>query len=928
SAGRGLLTGNFGIEGILNEFHGGPSAGRELSSLEKNNIINYERQKQQVKLYEKQAKADKKKEKSSQDENNKSSEEDSNVYEIRANFNNKINLESPRVAAMTPVPVPVGAVRYSNGQHLSELQGLFDKIFGKRASNKLYSSMVPVPQVLLQLLSGDITLEQLLNRVPAIETAFAKAEKRTADALYDRNNPDKNLFLKYLEEELAAAGITEERAEKLLQTSKDYFAGQQLNISEEKIKKDPRGVLKETSKIVKENSANHEAYYLRAKAKAELKIYKSAIKDLDRAIAIEVANHKYYFERAWLKRFTEDYQGAKEDFDKAIELNKTADYLYNRAVIKQYFLKDYQGAIEDYQEALNLKPGTELYQLSMEEAQEALAEEQEKPARRKAKGKAPANISPEIIAKQKANKYFKKYKKTRDQGKVQEAYDNINEAIKYDPNNVEYRYDRAILEYYNFEKQSEAMADMQKAAELDPTNTRYKAVLNRWTEELEQETTKKDKTTQQKQINFVDGVKEQVFGKEKSNKLHAFILPLPKVLRQVLVGEITLEQLFNRTPAIKKAFENAEARTKQTLAEQNTSEAKGLFLSYLEEELAYANIAPEKATKLLQTATDYLKEKQQDSSISENTEKTTAPVDYKAPEKEVKVYDNMSVEDIIREDPKGLLKELSQVIKNDPNDDLAYYLRAKTKMELKIYKSAIKDLDRAIALNKAEHKYFYLRAWLKRLTSDYQGAKEDFDSAIELYKNADYLYNRGVIKAYYLKDYQGAVKDYQEALNLKPAHQLYQLSLEEAQEYLEEEAPAKPTTTTENNLLNKIGGIFMPIIMTKIVYPKAPKFTEKWSSFETMLPIDIAKELNKIDRKNLLVKDKYGKLPIEYALKNRNLVGYVKANDAFNYVYLYSNQVGLEANTIINEQTGATLAMIVLQQEDTTSPFGFIAAKV
>ncbi|MBQ4493766.1 MAG: MFS transporter, partial [Elusimicrobiaceae bacterium] len=38
SAGRGLLAGSFGITGILNEYHGGPSAGRELSSLEKENI--------------------------------------------------------------------------------------------------------------------------------------------------------------------------------------------------------------------------------------------------------------------------------------------------------------------------------------------------------------------------------------------------------------------------------------------------------------------------------------------------------------------------------------------------------------------------------------------------------------------------------------------------------------------------------------------------------------------------------------------------------------------------------------------------------------------------------------------------------------------------------------------------------------------------
>ncbi len=96
-------------------------------------------------------------------------------------------------------------------------------------------------------------------------------------------------------------------------------------------------------------------------------------------------------------------------------------------------------------------------------------------------GKAPANVSPEVVAHQKATKHFKAYKKAYREGKVQEAYDNINEAIRYDDKNAIYYYERAMMEYYNFENYTAAMEDMGKACKLNPKNNRYKHILeDRW----------------------------------------------------------------------------------------------------------------------------------------------------------------------------------------------------------------------------------------------------------------------------------------------------------------------------------------------------------------------------------------------------------------------------------------------------------------
>ncbi|MBR4508321.1 MAG: hypothetical protein IKP23_02460, partial [Elusimicrobiaceae bacterium] len=100
--------------------------------------------------------------------------------------------------------------------------------------------------------------------------------------------------------------------------------------------------------------------------------------------------------------------------------------------------------------------------------------------------KAPANIKPEVVARQKAKKHFKKYRKAYREHNIEEAYNNINEAIKYDPENAAYYHERAMLEYYNFENYMAGMEDMKMAHKLDPKNSRYGYILEeRWGKELE-----------------------------------------------------------------------------------------------------------------------------------------------------------------------------------------------------------------------------------------------------------------------------------------------------------------------------------------------------------------------------------------------------------------------------------------------------------
>ena len=246
---------------------------------------------------------------------------------------------------------------------------------------------------------------------------------------------------------------------------------------------------------------------------------------------------------------------AYNNINEAIKYDpENAAYYHERAMLEYYNFENYMAGMEDMRMAHKLNPGNSRYGYILEErwgkeleAREAKAKQEAKLAEEQKnvesqdnsksysqkvydklveEGKISADVKPEAVGKQLANKNFKKYKRARSENKIQEAYEYINEAIKYDPENAAYYHERAIIEYYNFENHMAGMEDMRMAHKLNPGNSRYGYILEeRWGKELAaKETTKVPAKTEAKKPEIAKTEAEQTEVQQIAKQVKSDIL--------------------------------------------------------------------------------------------------------------------------------------------------------------------------------------------------------------------------------------------------------------------------------------------------------------------------------------------------------------------------------------------------------------------
>jgi tetratricopeptide (TPR) repeat protein len=99
-------------------------------------------------------------------------------------------------------------------------------------------------------------------------------------------------------------------------------------------------------------------------------------------------------------------------------------------------------------------------------------------------------------------------------------------------------------------------------------------------------------------------------------------------------------------------------------------------------------------------------------------------------------------------------------------NEIAYALRALTKLQLKDYRSALADCEMAMKTDPKYSYAYYVSGLAKKNLSDLKGAINDFSRTIELApKNNWAYYDRGLVKQS-LKDYKGAIDDYSRAIEI------------------------------------------------------------------------------------------------------------------------------------------------------------------
>ncbi|WP_210486779.1 tetratricopeptide repeat protein [Rufibacter aurantiacus] len=116
------------------------------------------------------------------------------------------------------------------------------------------------------------------------------------------------------------------------------------------------------------------------------------------------------------------------------------------------------------------------------------------------------------------------------------------------------------------------------------------------------------------------------------------------------------------------------------------------------------------------------------------------------------------------------IKELTQLIKQQPGNVQAYGERAAARMEARDVYGAIKDYTFALTLSEEDNQTYLLgrgNAYLE--IGAYKEALRDFDAILMNGNSTDALYGRAVGK-YYLDDFFGAIRDLDEVVAVAPQH--------------------------------------------------------------------------------------------------------------------------------------------------------------
>ena len=163
----------------------------------------------------------------------------------------------------------------------------------------------------------------------------------------------------------------EENMQKSLQATKLCDKGGKLVIKNKF--DDAIQVLNESLSL---NANDSTAYAFRGVAYDAVEEYDEAIRDLSDAIRLDPANFTYYKWRGDAYYHKEQYDSALADYNEYIKTNHSDDVCFNLRGNVYYAINDYNSAVQDYKRALKIKPKDKTYLENLQNAEDALEEEQ------------------------------------------------------------------------------------------------------------------------------------------------------------------------------------------------------------------------------------------------------------------------------------------------------------------------------------------------------------------------------------------------------------------------------------------------------------------------------------------------------------------------------------------------------------------------
>jgi tetratricopeptide (TPR) repeat protein len=119
-------------------------------------------------------------------------------------------------------------------------------------------------------------------------------------------------------------------------------------------------------------------------------------------------------------------------------------------------------------------------------------------------------------------------------------------------------------------------------------------------------------------------------------------------------------------------------------------------------------------------------------------------------------------------DYKGAIAALTQAIRLNLKDTLAYSNRGNVRSDLGDWQGAISDYNQALNINPNYTPAYISRGNARSASGDLQGAISDYNQALKINPNYALAYNNRGIARSASGDLQGAIADYNEALKINP----------------------------------------------------------------------------------------------------------------------------------------------------------------
>ncbi|WP_192823127.1 tetratricopeptide repeat protein [Rufibacter sp. LB8] len=118
---------------------------------------------------------------------------------------------------------------------------------------------------------------------------------------------------------------------------------------------------------------------------------------------------------------------------------------------------------------------------------------------------------------------------------------------------------------------------------------------------------------------------------------------------------------------------------------------------------------------------------------------------------------------------KVRIKEISLVIKQNPQNAQAFAERAAAKLELGDAFGAIKDYNNAVEIAPSNTEFLQARGNAFVMVEAFKEALTDFNTALLNSTSLELIYDRAVAK-FHLDDYEGALADLNQVLAAAPSH--------------------------------------------------------------------------------------------------------------------------------------------------------------